>query len=428
MLAKVAADRTNQQPGVELSNPLLSEKTQAFVPEKRAGVFTTPAGDKVNAQRLGAGYLLPDVTVPAFGTTALTFTPSQTPAPVPQPCEANAIETPHYKIAWNAAGQLTSVYDKDNQREAIRPGGLGNVLTIYEDRPTAFSNWNIDADYPDKSRVLAAESITTYQEAAGYRVVFKYRFDQSTITQTLIAANAARRLDFKTTADWHQHELLLRTNFDLNVLTDQATYDIQFGNIQRSVARNTSWEQAKFEVVGHQWAEMAQRNFGVALLNDCKYGYAATARGLSLSLIKCGVYPDTDADQGLHEFTYSLLPHRGDFIEGQVAEEAAALNDPVVVRQNTASGLKPLFTFSGAEAVQVDAIKLSEDGDAVIVRVHNNTPGDTQLAVTPTFDYASAARVALDESVKQPLSAEADGSFALALKPYEIVTVAFKQV
>ncbi|WP_203663328.1 glycoside hydrolase family 38 C-terminal domain-containing protein [Lacticaseibacillus sp. 53-4] len=426
LLAKITAARTAETSGIELSNPLLGEKAAAFVPEKQAGEFKTAAGTTVQAKRLGTGYVLPNVTVPALGTTALTFTPIGEAA-APTPSQTNQIETPHYLIKWNAAGQLTSVYDKDNDREAIKTGGLGNVLTIYEDRPTSFSNWNIDADYPDKSRTLSAESITTYQEAAGCRVVFKYRFDQSTVTQTLIAENDSRRLDFKTTADWHQHELLLRTSFDLNVLTDQATYDIQFGNIQRSVARNTSWEQAKFEVVGHQWADFSQRNFGVALLNDSKYGYAATDRGLSLSLIKCGVYPDTDADQGLHEFTYSLLPHRGDFIEGRVAEAAADLNDPVVVRQNAASGLTPLFTFEKADAVQVDAIKASEDGDAVILRLHNNTPGDTQLRISPTFAFASAERVELDESPVAELTAGDDGAFDLALKPYQILTVAFKR-
>ncbi|MFD1440345.1 alpha-mannosidase [Lacticaseibacillus hegangensis] len=426
LLAKITAARTAETSGIELSNPLLGEKTAAFVPEKQAGEFKTTAGTTVQAKRLGTGYVLPDVTVPAFGTTALTFTPTGEAA-APTPSQTNQIETPHYLIKWNADGQLTSVYDKDNDREAIKTGGLGNVLTIYEDRPTSFSNWNIDADYPDKSRTLSAESITTYQEAAGCRVVFKYRFDKSTVTQTLIAENDSRRLDFKTTADWHQHELLLRTSFDLNVLTDQATYDIQFGNIQRSVARNTSWEQAKFEVVGHQWADFSQRNFGVALLNDSKYGYAATDRGLSLSLIKCGVYPDTDADQGLHEFTYSLLPHRGDFIEGRVAEAAADLNDPVIVRQNAASGLTPLFTFEKADAVQVDAIKASEDGDAVILRLHNNTPGDTQLRVSPTFAFASAERVELDESPVAELTAGDDGAFDLVLKPYQILTVAFKR-
>ncbi|WP_082397654.1 alpha-mannosidase [Lacticaseibacillus camelliae] len=426
LVAKIIADRTTETTGIELSNPLLGATTQAFVPEKRQGEFKTADGTAVEAKRQGAGYLLPDVTVPAFGTTALTFTPTGE-APAAMQSNANQIETPHYLVKWNAAGQLTSVFDKDNDREAIKTGGLGNVLTVYEDRPTSFSNWNIDADYPEKSRVLSAESITTYQEDAGYRVVFKYQFDQSTVTQTLILANESRRLDFKTTADWHQHELLLRTSFDLNVLTDQATYDIQFGNIQRSVARNTSWEQAKFEVVGHQWADMSQRNFGVALLNDCKYGYAATDRGLSLSLIKCGVYPDTDADQGLHEFTYSLLPHRGDFIEGQVAEEAAKLNDPVVVRQHAASGLKPLFTFANADAVQVDAIKASEDGNAVILRVHNNTPGDTRFTVKPTFDFASAEQVQLDESPVAALTAGEDETFSLILKPFEIKTVAFKR-
>ncbi|MCI1893239.1 MAG: glycosyl hydrolase-related protein [Lactobacillus sp.] len=427
LVANIIADRlpAGSSDQYTLFNPTQLTHLTVYIAQPEAGIFEDNSGNQIAALREGRGWRLPQVAIAPFSSRKVHFVPVKQTLHQ-QTLAVDHLTTPHYELAWNAKGQLTRLFDRDHQREVLTPGGLGNVLRVYEDRPTAFDNWNIDADYPAKSQELAADQITVTADEAGYEVAMHYNFHHSTVSQTLKIPLDSRRLDFVTSAQWHEHELLLRTSFDLNVMTDVARYDIQYGNMTRPIARNTSWEQAKFEVVGHQWADMSQRDYGVALLNDCKYGYAATAAGLSLSLIKAGVYPDPDADQGQHDFTYSLLPHEGDYLAGGVVEAAAALNDPAVVLPGVAASLPALFTVASPTA-GVDAIKQSEAGDAVIIRLHDFSGAATTVSVTPNFAYTQAQEVRLDESPVRDLTANADGAVSVELHPYQIVTLAFKR-
>ncbi|WP_461225413.1 alpha-mannosidase [Lacticaseibacillus suihuaensis] len=394
---------------------------EAAIDEPREGRFALADGTPLAAIRQDQGYRLINVPLAPLASTKLSFTPATLSS---QALSGDSIESTHYLVAWNAAGQLTRVFDKDNQREVLLPGHVGNRLTIYEDRPMNFDNWNIDEDYVAKSVDLTAASITSERQDAATVVTFTYRFDRSTVTQKLILAEDSRRIDFDTVADWHEQELLLRTAFDLNIRTDFATYDIQYGNLRRPINQNTSWDTARFEVVGHKWADLSQPDYGVALLNDCKYGYAALNQTLSLSLIKAGTYPDTAADQGEHRFTYSLFAHAGDFAQGQVEQQAMLLNAPLAVSQTDAE-LPQLFTLQGADDVEVDAIKLSEDQTRVILRLHEFTGIDTTLTVTPHFAAKAVGLTRLDETPRQALTPAADGSVTLTATPYQVLTVAF---
>ncbi|WP_155286790.1 alpha-mannosidase [Lacticaseibacillus zhaodongensis] len=385
------------------------------------GSFTL-AGKPVSALRNGKDYQLLNVPLAPLTSAKLVFTPGELPAPSIKD-DVHAISTPHYDIEWNAAGTLTRIYDRDNKREVLAPGEFGNRLTIYEDRPTTFDNWNIDADYTDKAVQLKGQSITVTSNDVATTVDFEYSYHQSTVSQRMIVSNSDRRIDFATTADWHEHELLLRTAFDLNVQTDYATYDIQYGNLRRPINRNTSWDTAKFEVVGHKWADLSQPDYGVALMNDCKYGYAAEDHSLSLSLIKAGTYPDTDADQGQHEFTYSLFPHQGDCITGGVEPAALRLNAQLnVVYQD--QELPALFTVTNGEHVEVDAIKISEDDSGVIIRLHDFSGSDQSVTVTPNFTAKTASEVRLDETPVKDL--DDPSNVTLAVKPYQVRTLLFK--
>lgn len=385
------------------------------------GYFTI-GGKKITALRIGKNYRLLNVPLAPLTSAELAFTPQALAAPTVK-ADVNSVTTPHYEIAWNADGTLTRLYDRDNQREVLAPSEFGNRLTIYEDRPTSFDNWNIDADYPDKAVQLHADNITVTTTTTGTTVSFEYHYHKSTLTQHMIIPDAGRRIDFATTADWHEHELLLRTAFDLNVQTDYATYDIQYGNLRRPVNRNTSWEAAKFEVVGHKWADLSQPDYGVALMNDCKYGYAAENHSLSLSLIKAGTYPDTDADQGYHEFTYSIFPHRGDCISGGVEPEAMRLNAQLnVIFQE--QNLPALFTVTNGKHVEVDAIKISEDDTGVILRLHDFSGSQQSVTVTPNFKAQSASEVRLDEQFISALPAA--NKVTLTVKPYQVRTLLFK--
>ncbi len=404
--------------------PLAGQVTLA---QSQAGHYETAAGTPLPSVREGAALVVAVPPVPALGQLALRFVPSAAVAAAPLATVGdNQIETPDYVIAWAASGQLTRVYDKVNGREVLNAGG-GNVLTAYEDRPVDWDNWNIDGDYPAKATVLAASSVAvTTNDAAKVVVTFKYTYHNSTMTQNMTLQAGSRRIDFDTHADWHDNHVLLRTAFNVTVAADQATFDIQYGNVKRPTHHNTSWDEARFETVGHKWGDLSQPDYGVALLNDSKYGYQITRSTLSLSLIKCGTSPDPTADQGAHQFTYSLLPHQGDFVQGEVEATAMALNVPLTAQAQIDGVQAPLFEFAdAAHPVAVDAVKLSEDQQAVVLRLHDYTGAAQTLRVRANFAAASVAQVSLAEQFERDLATDAAGWVTLTVAPYQIITLAY---
>lgn len=391
-----------------------------------AGYFETADHKKLNSVWIDGVYLLETPEVPALGGAVISFVATEeVTETVTTARSVSEIENSRYRIAWNSAGQLTEIYDKKHQK-AVLTNGLGNQLAIYEDRPLYWDNWNIDGDYQEKAVLLQASDIQLTEDNNLRKVVtFIYRFHESTIMQKLILAENSSRIDFETAVDWHEHQQLLRTAFTVDILSDHATYDIQYGNVSRPTHRNTSWDEARFESVGHKWADLSQHDYGVALLNDSKYGYDVQGQTISLSLIKSGIWPDPDCDQGEHHFTYSLLPHAGDFVEGQVEVIASELNTPTVAISGSSKTLASLFSFGECnQPVAVDAIKLNEKADAVILRFHDYSGQAGQLTIQPNFDYRKAYQTNLAEVEELPITIQ-EGQLTIAYRPYQIITLAF---
>lgn len=245
------------------------------------------------------------------------------------------LENRFYRIRLNRRGQVVSLYDKRSGREVLARGARANVFQVFEDKPLAFDAWDIDIYYQEKMREIEDLVDAKVEEAGRLRgtLSLKWRFFDSTIAQRIVLYGHSPRIDFQTVIDWHERQTLLKVAFPVNVRATKVTYDIQFGNIERPRHWNTSWDLARFEFVGHKWVDLSEGNYGVALLNDCKYGHDVKDNVLRLTLVKSAVSPDPEADKGEHVFTYSLLPHEGGWREGDVAREAYALNSPLLSRE-----------------------------------------------------------------------------------------------
>ena len=193
----------------------------------------------------------------------------------------------------------------------------------------------------------------------------------SKIVQTVrLWANSAR-LEFKTDIDWHQRRVLLKARFPLAIRSDHATFECAHGVIRRPTHRNTSWEEARFEVAAHRFVDLSEHGYGVALLNDGKYGHHALHNELGLSLLRSPVYPDPLADEGRQSFTYALFPHQGDWLSGGVLAEAEDLNQPLLaraVKADTAS----TWVAAAIEGLSLGlaGFKPAEDGSALILRTY----------------------------------------------------------
>ncbi len=239
------------------------------------------------------------------------------------------LENAFWRIQLNRAGQISSLYDKQAGREVLAPFGRpadrgepgearGNVFQAFEDKPMNFDAWDIDIYYQEKMSEINSLQEAVVEENGPVRGVLRltWRYGSSTIRQRLTIYRRSPRIDFRTEVDWWEQQVLLKVAFPVAVRSTRATYEIQWGSIERPTHWNTSWDYARFEVVGHKWADLSEGGYGVSLLNDCKYGHDIRGNTLRLTLLKSALRPDAAADKGRHTFTYCLLPHGGDWREG----------------------------------------------------------------------------------------------------------------
>jgi alpha-mannosidase len=317
----------------------------------------------------------------------------------------------------------------------IAPGKRANVLQVFEDVPLDFDAWDIDRYYQDKAEEVDDLVSATVEEAGPVRGVLRleWHYRHSTVVQRMVVYCQMPRIDFETSVDWREQQALLKAAFPVDVRATQATYDIQFGNMERPTHWNTNQDQAQFEVPGQKWVDLSQEDSGASLLNDCKYGYDVKGQTLRLTLIKSAVEPDPQADQGIHCFTYSLLPHSGDWREGKTHRQAHQLNfelnaELVAAQPNGKLPAETQFAALNVDHVMVETVKQSESGESWVIRVYeyHNRQNDT-VDLTFPFPIADASECDLMEESIRPTRFEGR-RLTFGIRPYEIKTfsVTFK--
>ena len=395
-----------------------------MVPNDRAGVYCDADGNELTAQQAGDVTYVEVKDVPAMGTAAIFFK-EQAPAETKAAFTINGrdIETPYYSISLNGYGQITRLFDKTFGREVLPKGERANVLQMFEDKPLDNDAWDIDIFYQQKMREIT--DLTKFEVtecgALQMKIHMEWNYMNSFIAQDMVLYSDSRRIDFKTFVDYHEQHQLLKAAFPVNIRSTYATYDVQYGNVRRPNHWNTSWDQARFESVAHRWADLSERNYGVSLLNDCKYGHDIKDNVIRISLLKAGTHPDHLQDQGQHVFTYALLPHSGDFVEGNVVQEAYALNDPMQTAEGVCTfGAESFVTFDN-DQVELDAVKKSEDGKYLVIRFHEFAGSAQKVTVRPGFAFREWTECDLRE---RPLGEwSRDKEIALDLHAYEIKTI-----
>lgn len=345
------------------------------------------------------------------------------------------IRTPFYEVEFNGQGEFVSLYDRREKRELLKKGTCGNRLLVYEDRPLEFDAWNIDSTYQE--HVWNLDDVTEFKvtENGALRGTLSIRriFMDSVLEQKICFYKHTARIDFKTTVDWNEHQLLLKTEFPLDIRCEEAAYEIQFGNVKRATHKNTTWNQAMFEVCAHKWADISEYGYGAALLNDCKYGYSINDSVMALTLIKSGIFPNPNADQGRHEFTYAFYPHKGDFRCGNVIQEAYDLNCPLQGQICQGEGKEEQSFLQIEEPnIIVDTVKKSENGEDIIVRFYEAYGMRTTVhAKFPLFEGFTVSECDCMEEVNS-LNLEEDylkeqkwnkNALEFQMKPYEIKTL-----
>ena len=338
-------------------------------------------------------------------------------------------ENNHYKLTLDETGRILSLVDKAENREVLK--APGNEFQAFEDFPYQYDNWEISDYYEAKQYALDEPAVITAitdGSRAGFRVEKKYM--DSTITQHIWLYSHSRRIDFDTDIDWHQQHQILKIAFPLDVHTNSATYEIQYGHVKRPTHRNTGWDSARFEVCAHKWVDLSENGYGVALLNDCKYGYSAEGSTLKLTALKAGTDPNPEADQGKHTFSYSLLPHSGSLYEARVIREAYSFNQPMeVLSIPAAEGSLPAaysLVSCDAENIVVETVKKAEGDDGMIVRLYDSFDMRSTASVTVAEGFAKAYLCDLMENELAQLPFDGR-TITVPVKNFEIVTLKFER-
>jgi len=370
---------------------------------------------------------------------AASKTAASTPA---LKASASGLENEYVRLSIDPkTGCMTSLFDKRSQTEALAPaetdsGGprdrvCGNLLQTFVDKPKRWDAWNIDADFEQKKWDLDIADEVKLVESGPLRAVIRVtnHFQNSTFVRDITMYAGVPRVDVKMAADWHEKHILLKVAFSLSAHNDKATFEIPYGSIQRPTTRNTPAEQAEFEVPALSWGDISDARHGFSLLNDCKYGYDAKGNVLRLSLLRSPEWPDPHADEGHHEFTYSLYPHGGTWADAQTIRRGYELNYPLLSfsasKHQGQFAAERSFVEVSPDNLVLTAAKAAEDGSGLILRFYEWAGREVDAKLRLPAGAQSAEETDLMERPIGPASV-ADNVVTVHTKPYEIKTVKVK--
>ena len=371
-----------------INNTNWERSDYAHIVTEAKGQFVDEAGNVLKAQETHNGYVVYVDNIPAMGWKVIKLV-DNTSNSVENTTNVftfadGIIETPFYHVELNEVGHMTSLVDKKADRQVLAKGAKANVIQMFEDKPLAHEAWDIDIYYQEKMREVTDLTRMEVTEKGPLHMVVRleWNYMNTKIKQDMTFYVEDKRIDFKTWVDFRERKQLMKVAFPVDIRSTYATYDVQYGNVQRPTHWNTSWDWARFETVAHKWVDLSERNYGVSLMNDCKYGHDIKNNVIRLTLLKSATHPDTEQDQGEHEFTYSLLPHEGSWVDADTEIRAYYLNNPLKVEAGKAKEDVYSFLNIDNKYIEVDAVKRSEDGKTLVIRCHEYTGGKQKATIT----------------------------------------------
>lgn len=400
-----------------LKSPLFVGNTLGF---HRTEVVDLPDGSPAVVDVPACGYRVVDAAEP--GEADLV------PVKVVENAKGLTLENGIIRARLNRKGQLTSLVLVESGREMVPAGAVGNLFQLHEDIPNFWDAWDVDVFYREKfqnlDQVDSMEVVDSHPLRAVVRVVRS--FGSSRIEQEIVLRAGSPRLDFRNVVDWQERRKMLKVAFPAAVRSSRATYEIQYGHLDRPTHANTSWDLARFEVCAHKWVDLSEPGGGLAVLNDCKYGHDVWGNIIRISLLRAPIAPDPKADRGRHEFTFAVMPHGGDFRAARVIEQSYALNVPLVLKpmEATPGELPSERSFFQVDqpAIVLEAIKWSDDRKAMIVRMYESHGSRGRVRLSSALPFRTAHLANLLEEPGARLEVR-NGAVELDFQPFEIITV-----
>lgn len=388
-------------------------------------------GEKTYAvQKLGDGtYLFTAEGVPSKGYKTFTLKEASDEAPKSGlSVSGHHLENDYVKVSFADNGQMSSIYDKIEKRELLKEGQNGNVLMTYEDRPHNYDAWDVNNYYTEKSWEITDVQEISVEEEGPVRCTVKVsrKYLDSSIVQYISLGADSPEILVRNEIDWKEHKIFLKALFPVDIHTDEAAFEIQYGNVTRKTHYNTSWDFARFEVCMHKWLDVSEDGYGVSILNDCKYGAHVHDGVIGISILKSALFPNPDADKEHHSFDFAIYPHKGGFREAGTIDRAYALNNPMkcLVKENESGNAPAVYSAVSVDApnVVIEVVKKAEDEEAAIIRMYEAFNRRTKTTVHFGREVQAVYECNMLEETEQE-AAYTENTADVVMKPYEIKTL-----
>ena len=339
-------------------------------------------------------------------------------------CDGTAsVETDVYSVKFDDEMSIASLYHKPTGRFVAPEGETLGKITAYQDRSHMYEAWDIKCYYDEKSYPLVFDSAELVEDGSVRSVIkVNAHFKTSPVTRYYIFTKDGR-IDIDYDIDWHEKNIALKADYPVDVNADRATFDIQFGNLERTTTNNTLRDYAQFEVCGHKWVDLSDSSFGLAVLNDCKYGFTVKDGHIMPTLLRSATKPNVNQDRERHTFTYSLSAHEGEVRGSDVNVEGYKLNVPFIAVTGDCGDYG--FVSCDKSNIVIETVKLAEKEDAVIVRMYESA--NKRTVCNLKFDEAKKSISECNMlEIKDELLAEGTDSVELTFRPFEIKTIKIK--
>ena len=414
-------------PKIEINNEgvivwnLLSHRVSAPVKVEGTKEFAGPCGHFTEDGKEYTEFIAKDV--PSMGYKFFPYAEADKTSAVS--ITEGVMENELLRVEYDENGILTSVFDKENNRETL--DGDGNLITVFIDKCVHETAWNLEQNYEKKKWVLEKAESVEVTECSPVRAVLKVvrKFNKSTISQNIILYAGSRQLMFETEVDWQERDKVMKAAFDVNILNTEATFEAAHGAIKRPTHRNSSFDAARFEQCAHKWADLSEGDYGVSILNDCKYGYDILNSRMRITLLRAPTTPDRYGDLGHHSFTYSYYPHAGTWQTGGTVQEAFKLNFalkgiPVSAKNGTLPETQSYINCDNDDIV-IDAVKQAQDGNGIIVRVYQSRRVRGERTLTINLPFSKAYECNLMEVDEKEIDFK-DNKITFNVTPFEVKT------
>ena len=331
----------------------------------------------------------------------------------------NVIENKLLKVTFDTNGQIVNIFDKNHKYNCV--GSSFNAVRIYKDRFVhPYNAWDIDINYTKhKPRNMKLKTSREYIDGNSVVRENEFSYNKSSLKQKIILTENSPYIKVENEVSWHETHKMLRIDAYPKNFSDKVLCDIQFGNIERSTKTDNKIDYAQFEISAHKWIDVYDGKYGVAILNDCKYGHRVKDGLISLNCLRSPVYPDKTADRGEHSFTYAIYPHREKPMKSELVKIGYELNNPLRIYKGSLD-IKPIFSCNNSNII-IETVFVNDKGN-IAVRMYETAGAKTVARVNTNINFISVKQ--MDMLFENPNDVDLE---AMIFKPFEIKTLEVKR-